>query len=327
MANRKAKIFVWAVMALLPMAAFAASPDFAEPPRLPKCMDKLMKIDQARLRDFYSEYDLATEGNGAAEDFLFAYLPRKIFSKLLFESNDRQELPSDFGLLYYSGFQGGVWLNQSLAGKNGQGIGPGGVIRALNPWLLLYVRTLCKERVKLAQTGSLEQKREQAGKNLDALIQSYGYNKGYLLEILKHPPQGSKLGPDFISCEGMIGCDYKGIDNSLLQPVSSVREMIDRPSSQEWERIRKKLAEKMPDAEKRGRGVWANIMADREFSPHAYQQLIEISAQFLAINEAIMLKTASAVAERDDPALSNALLADAAFRTWLIGYMSGLGQS
>lgn len=313
-------------LVLFPLTSFGASPYLPKPPRLPKFMAGVLEVDQARLQRLARDYEWSRTGQGTSEDFLFAYLPKMIFSALLFQSNDTQQLQSDLGLLYYSGVQGGVWLNRVLADKGGKGIGPGGLVLAMKLPALLYINNMCKQRLGLVQKGSPEQKRGQAEKSLDTLIYSYGYNKGYLLEILKHPPEGSKVPDDYLACSGMLDCSYSRTDLSLLDPVLSIREKIERPTGPEWVAVNKMMSEKLPGAEKRGSEVWSKIMADREFSPGAYKQLIDISAEFLVINEAIMLATASAIANQDEAGLSRALVADSALRVWLIGYMIGLGE-
>jgi hypothetical protein len=305
---------------LLPVAAYSEDLRLPNPPRIPKFMAKTVKIDPARMQKMAQDYQSAKDREGTLEDFMFAAMPEQVFNSILRGSKSAKDFSSDLGLLYWSGYQGGIWLNSIMQspGEKKSGIGPTGMIKALKLPALLYVNNMLRKRMRLVSQGEKSEKMKALDKSLDALISSYGYNRGYLLEILDHPPQGCAAPEDFFTCSSLLDCAYAGKELKLIPPGAS---------GTKWGRFNSRLSEKLPQALDQGKNVWKNIMAEKEFSPKSYQDLLNISAEFLIINQEIMLASVTAIADGDEREMERALLADAAFRTWLIGYMIGLGAS
>jgi hypothetical protein len=321
------KVFKCLLIFLIPVAGFSAELVLSAPPKLPNFMNHTVRVDPARMQKMAQDYQTAKGKDATAEDFMFAAMPEQIFKSILYEGIDLKEMPSDLGLLYWSGFQGGVWLNSIMKSDQGRGVGPAGMIRAFKIPALLYINNMCKQRLDLITRGSRRQKADALDKSLGSLISSYGYNRGYLLEIMKHPPQGYTVPDDFFVCKGLIDCKYGPGDIYNLQALLlPPREQLNNPTQPYWIDFKKRFSEKLPKAMDQGKGVWKNIMADKEFSAGSYQALLDISAEFLMINETVMLAAVTAVATIDEQGMDRVLMADAAFRVWLIGYMAGLGE-
>jgi hypothetical protein len=314
----------WLWFSLLLAVPISISQAASPAPEIPAFMSDGIKTDPIRLKSLRCEYK-RSKGQGALEeDFMFSWLPARIFSGLLFGEVNVKNLPSDFGLLYWSGFDGGVWLNKLLR------IRGSGIIRPFKG-LILSPLDLDEtpSRLQLIESGSAGKKQEAAKKALNFLASIYGYNRGYLLEILKHAPAGAKIPENFQGCGEILKCHYGAGDQAILAWLPTVRAKVESPPNAEWQEPATTVKKERPGPVKMGSLFWKvimSIMSGRKLSPDSYLTLLEISRNFLMLNEAVMLKACQAVAERDERQLDGALAADKAFRVSLGGYMVGLGE-
>lgn len=316
----------WLLLSLVIAAPISTSQAVCPLPKLPACISHVIKIDSSRLESLRREYE-TSKGQGASEeDFMFAWLPARIFSTLLYGDYKMKDLPSDFGLLYWSGFNGGVWLNETVHLTKRLGIDWSWMIRSLKSPMLLYLKCKTQSRLRLIAEGSAGQKQKAARKALKFLAMSYGYNRGYLLKILKHPPAGANTPENILVCGEFLDCQYGAADQAVLAPLLTVRAKLASPPSAEWQKIAGPIKQKLPGSMKGGSWMWKQIMSGRKFSPDSYPALLEISTQFVMLNEAVMLAACQAVAEDHEAQLERALVADAAFRLSLGGYVAGLGK-
>ena len=316
----------WLLLSLVLAATISTSQATDPAPKLPACASHVMNIDSSRLKALRREYQ-RSKGQGASEeDFMFSWLPVRIFSRILFGDFNVKDLSSDFRLLYWSGFNGGVWLNEIVHLTKRVGIDWSWMIRSLNRPMLLFMDTEIQSRLRLIAEGSAGQKQKATRKALKSLAMSYGYNRGYLLEILKHPPTGANTPENILVCGEFLDCQYGVADQAVLAPLLTVRAKLASPPSAEWQKIAGTIRQKLPRSMKGGSRMWQRIMSGREFSPDSYPALLEISSQSVMLNEAVMLAACQAVAEKDEPQLERALAADAAFWVSLGGYVAGLGK-
>ncbi len=325
----KVSRYLGLLLLLIAVSAQAADPlpesYLCPAPKLPGFMAETVTIDAARLSRMAETYRSAKGAVATPEDFLFAYLPGRIFNRILHGTLDTSGLAADNGLLYLSGFEGGVWLNHIMAGQKETGIGFPKLLSIRLPVLALLDR-YCSKRMRIVDRGSVAKKRRALEGSFDRLVMSYGYNRGYLLEILKHPPQGAVLAESYVTCNGLLGCCYPMPELAALDPLMDTREMIENPTTKSWEQLSERLNSRLPSTIERGRKVWQGITSEQSFSPEAYKALIDISAEFLMINEAVLLMSARALAEGNEADMDRALMADAALNVWLGAYMIGLSQ-
>jgi hypothetical protein len=289
-------------------------------------MSDTIIVNTKRLEYMADEYRALNGAEALPSEFLFSYLPGRIFDDILSSGAESVDPRGGLGLLYLSGYEGGIWLNGIMEGEDGSGIGPSGLIRAFRMPLLFLMDNRVEKRMRLIAKGSIKRKRRALDNAFDTLVMSYGYNRGYLLEILKHPPPGSSLSADYVACYGLLECRYPMENAGALGPLLPARENLNAPAGAPWDDLSKRIQEGLPSAVKRGEGVWQSIMSESEFSPESYKALVDISAEFLMLNEAVLLMAAKAIAENDEEAMDRALLADAALTVWLGGYVIGLGQ-
>ncbi len=298
----------------------AASPA----PKLPAFMSDGIKPDRIRLESLWCEYK-RSKGPGASEkDFMFSWLHERIFSGLLFGEVNVKDLPSDFGLLYWSGFDGGVWLNKVVR------IWPSVFIRPVPVKYLIRMPFLDADktpsRLKLIESGSADQKQKAADEALKFLAWVYGYDRGYLLYLLENPPAGAKKPENFLVCGEFLECHYGAGDQAILDWLLPVRAKLKSPPCAEWQKRAEKVKEMLPLSIASGSWLWKGIMLGNKLSPDSYLTLLKISRNFLMLNEAVMLKACEAFVGRDERELERALAADAALRVGLGGYMVGLGE-
>ncbi len=314
--HKLALLLITAVI-LIP-ALVSADPYVPDAPALPRFMADTVVIGRGELAARATTYRDAQGPDATPEDFLFAYLPGRLFAQLLHQ--EPTDLAAINGLLYLSGHEGGVWLN-SVMNSN---IGPGKAMRRLRGLALWLLDARLSRRARLVETGSVAAKRRALNQAFDTLILSYGYNRGYLLEVLEHPPRGGELAPGYVSCQGLLQCSFPMDDVPALEPLLPVRQQLTNPPSPAWRELSSRLDEQLPEAIARGEGVWVDLMSERQFQPDGYQALVDVSAEYLMINEAVLLMSARALAEGNEDDLDRALLADAALTVWLGSYMIGL---
>jgi len=297
-----------------------------EPPRLPRFLADTVAPDAMLLGDYADAYHQSgtARARTTPEHFLFAHLPARLFAKIISGDLGPDEAPEVFGLLYVSGWEGGVWLNDALRRGGGKGIGvPGRLTRTP---VQLFIGRRASRALKLIEKGTAGRKQKALLNSFDLLAMSYGYNRGYLEEILRRPPPGSEIAPDYFACEGLLDCAYPDEGAEAIQPLAGVRAKLEDPPDGGWAELSARLEDGLPSATARGEGVWTGIMSDAEMGGDDYQALVDVSCTFLALNEAALLLSARALAEGDEDDVDRALLADAALTVWLGAYVIGLGE-
>lgn len=156
------------------------------------------------------------------------------------------------------------------------------------------------------------------------LTDSFGYNRGYMLQILEAPPEGIEASPQFqINCGGLFDCVYATPKLAVLPELGDFQAAInsDDPPAPEL------VAELLPVQEAaipRGRAVWSGGLSVQGFSQESYDQLLDVSSSFLETVQATALIVTKAVAEGDVDAARTGLVAEAAQIVWLAAYLDGL---
>jgi hypothetical protein len=291
---------------------------------LPSYVRDSIDLDNASLGFWLEEYDREKGAAGSGEDFLFAYAPERMFGFIVDGRLGAKELPAINGLLYQSGHQGGVWLHRLITGRP-RGLGPVSMINLLRPTILHSLDRECARRRRLVDSGEAEEKRRELDRAYGRLIQSYGYNRGYLLTVLRHPPAGAGRGPDELSCVGLLDCRGKQAFPRAMTAMLPMRARLEAPPDESWQRMAARLREGLPPAQARGEKVWADLMAQRAMGADDYNRLVDVSVSFLWENEAVLLLCAQALADNDEAAMDRALVADEALTIWLGAYLLGLG--
>ena len=222
------------------------------PPRYPACMDAGITIDFSRLERLRSEYQGAQGQDASDVDFMFSWLPGRIFSGILYGEFHVHGLPSDFGLAYWSGFNGGIWLNRSIHSGDDLGIAPAWLLGQLRRPMLCYLGNRTSKRLKLIETGGTREKRKTAEESVGFLARTYGYNRGYLVEIVEHPPAGAKGREDILVCGDFLDCRYGLSRQDILEQLLPVRAKLSDPPDRAWEKVAGPVRHKLPCPSKPG---------------------------------------------------------------------------
>jgi hypothetical protein len=294
-------------------------------PNLPFFMDDTVDFDQRFLNKWINDNpDISTDKE--LNDFLFSNLPEELFAEIFTGKTDIDNIQKTNGLFYYSGYKGGIWLNDIIENPDNEGIGPASMIRVFKLPALLALDSHFAKRKRVIKKSCIKKKRKALYKSLDRLIYLYGYNRGYLIKILENHPEGISLPPDYFSCKGLLDCDYPKENLEVFNSVFEIRSHLSDPPDLKWKEIAENIEIKLESSIQKGENVWTGIMENGKFTPDSYKSLVDISAQYLLINEAVMLLSAEALAKDDEELMDRALMADMALKSWLAGYMAGLGE-
>jgi hypothetical protein len=224
--------------------------------------------------------------------------------------------------MHLSGHFGGAWLRSEL--RRAQ---PGGMLANLGQPPSAEVFAAAADRCAGAlgaARGSDRDALAYAEGVLPELIEAFGYNLGYLLQIVEAPPAGLQTPPDHAVADGPLWVRYSRPRLAGLAPLRLVSEKLTSPPSPAWRRVGEGLLESQQAHEARGRQVWSSGLSVEGFGQQAYDQLLDVSASFLEIIQASALTAVRAVAERDPDSGRRAALAQACVIPWLSSYAQGL---
>lgn len=276
--------------------------------------------------------------------FLFSYVPVTLFDRVFTTAEPADELPigSYLWLFHLSGYFGGVWLRGELArtGHNAgltsfsspqdeEGFGAQvasaddvlDVARGSKRALLRY-----NEESLFDTPNPDDPEQPERG-----LIDTYGYNEGYLLQIVDAPPEGLSTPADFIDCPAMpslapLKCDYSV---NRLAALNTFEPVAKKLSASFFEKNKySALAEQIPPLQEegiaRGRMVWDGLLNVQGFSQEAYEQLLDISSAFLETVQATALASVQAAVEAKVVVGRKAATANALLKLWLDSYIVGI---
>jgi hypothetical protein len=165
---------------------------------------------------------------------------------------------------------------------------------------------------------------QEGGDPIAGLADNFGYNRGYLEEILNTPPEGVDASPQFqVDCAGLFDCTYTTPKLAVLAELAGFQALLngDEPPDPAL------VAELLPvqaDAIPRGVSVWSGGLSVQGFSQESYDQLLDVSSSFLETVQAAALINTRAVAEDDVAAAQTGLVAEAVMIVWLEAYRAGL---
>lgn len=287
-----------------------------------------------RLDALAQEYADSIDGDPEMERFLFGQMPVFVFDDI-FAGAGRDDLGELFWLLHLSGYFGGRWLRGEIADAQ-----PDALLVGFSnpPTEAAFLSTVASAQARLdlldgdeaailgAARAALFDRPpvEDGGDPVRGLADSFGYNVGYLLEILATPPEGIVASPDFdVTCDGLFDCSYASPKLAVLADLAELQAAInaDPPAAAE---LGAELRPVQDAAEPRGRGVWSGGLSVQGFSQESYDQLIDVSSSFLETVQATALTNVGATMDSDSDAARRGIIAEAAQIVWLDAYIAGL---
>jgi hypothetical protein len=301
-----------------------------------------MTPDPALLDELATEYAGRQERAGSDERvmtrFLFGDVPVVLFDRI-FASADPIALPlSSYLWLYHlSGYYGGLWLRVELlrSGHNSmlenvnlpqteeqfaaQAADAGAVLaRAAQPDVLAYNEESLFDRPNP----------DNPDQPIRGLVDLFGYNEGYLLQIAEKPPAGLVTPEDLVVCpanpaDGPLFCRYRTSRLAALSTFEPAATKL-RERDGAYAALAARVAPVQEPGIARGRMVWDGQLDVQGFEQGPYEQLLDISSAFLETVQATALATVQAVAEQDAAIGRRAAVANAMMIVWLRSYIVGL---
>ncbi len=285
-----------------------------------------------RLDAMAAAHVAEVSGAPEMERFLFGQVPVVVFDEI-FAGED--EIGPLFWLLHLSGYFGGRWLRGEIATAQPEAL----VLGVDNPPSeAAFLGTVAKAQARLdalggSETGLLDVARDslfdtppaaEGEEPVRGLTDSFGYNVGYMLEILATPPEGIEASPGYqVTCDGLFSCTYASPKLAVLAELAGVEAALNGDPPLDAELVAR-LAPIQEAAEPRGRGVWSGGLSVQGFSQRSYDQLLDVSSSFLETVQATALTNVAAVVGKDPARARIGIIAEAAQIVWLDAYMVGL---
>jgi hypothetical protein len=254
---------------------------------------------------------------GSVERALFGRIPVRLLGDALTGEPDSDRLGGRLWIMHLSGYFGGVWLRRGLS-------------RAQPDAPLLGVDVLpdatAFSELTTAQTAALQAARGGASALAFATerfahhVDGYGYNRGYLTEILEAPPAGLTSPADFLVAPGLLDARY------AVDEIAGLRELVERFAAAigRDDVDPDPLLAMQEDAHARGRAVWSSGLSVQGFPQREYDQLLELSAYFLQGTQAAALAMVLASTTDDVDLARRAAVLDALLEPWSVSYRMGL---
>ncbi len=299
----------------------------------------MMTPDPALLDELASD-SAARQGNDppVMTRFLFADVPVALFDTI-FSTNDPVKLPlgSYLWLYHLSGYYGGLWLRGELL-KSGHNRMIENVNLPQNEEQFTAEVHDAEKILDAAAGADILAYNEQSlfdqpnpdNENMPirGLVDGFGYNEGYMLQIAERPPEGLVTPADLVVCpvdpaDGPLFCQYRTSRLAALQTFDPVAEKL-KHGVGAYGALAAKIAPIQEPGIARGRLVWDGQLNVQGFEQDAYEQLLDISSAFLETVQATALATVRAVADREERVGRQAATANAMMAVWLRSYIVGL---
>jgi hypothetical protein len=283
-----------------------------ELPAYPWFPNDVMAVDLALL-------DRLIEGeSGSVERLLFGRVPLRIFGDGLTADTATLPLPGYLWIMHLSGYFGGVWLRREIARAQ-----PEAPLLGVDvtPDAVAFTELT---GVQAAAVGAAHSDAVVAtafaAAQLETQLDSYGYNHGYLTEILEAPPAGLTAPRDFFVAPGLLDARY------AVDEIAGLAELRDRfAAAAAGGRVDlEAMTAQQADAHARGRSVWSTGLSVQGFPQEAYEQLLELSAYFLQGTQAAALAAVLASTVGDADLARRLALVAAVLAPWSISYRMGL---
>jgi hypothetical protein len=301
-----------------------------------------MAPDPTLLDELATEYARRRErpGNDAPvmTRFLFGEVPVVLFDRI-FTSSDPLALPlaSYLWLYHLSGYYGGLWLRGELL-RSGHNTMIGNVNLPQNEERFaaeVADAEAVLDRAARADVLAYNEESlfdrpnpEQPDAPIRGLVDLFGYNQGYLLQIAEKPPAGLTTPDDLVVCpadpaDGPLFCSYGTSRLAALATFEGAAAKL-RDRDGPYAPLADRIAPVQELGIARGRTVWDGQLDVQGFEQEPYEQLLDISSAFLETVQATALATVQAVAEGDATLGRQAAVANAMMSVWLRSYIVGL---
>ncbi len=283
--------------------------------------DGVVSYDDAAMEALAAAY-LEETAEPNWKGFLLGWAPIQIFDAVLAPESLSVPPPGFLHLLFESGYWGGAWLRAVLRAAQ-----PDGMLSKIGvrPDAVALESAGAKARAALdAAAGTDEKALAHAEAHLAEHVAGFGYNLGYLLEIVEFPPDGAPDREGYVSEVGLLRAAYETERLTSTSALERVAEQLDEPALENWSRLAGEISAARDAEFARGRQVWSTGLSAQGLSEQDYDQLLELSSSFLEVMQVTVLTTCQALVESDAEAARRAALATAGIAPWLAAYRAGL---
>lgn len=285
-----------------------------ELPEVPVPPGEAIVVDFAGLEELACEHCAAAAQPDAVR-FVFADLARVSVDAVC--SSPPDVVPSLLGNMHVSGYLGGVWFRDQVAGGLG---GDGGGADAS------VLRVVARSAGNLTRSmgASDGQVLRAVRGQLAWLLLLYGYNRAYLDVVLDNPPDGSTVPEDAVLFRGLLDTEVPSFPLEAADAHAGVPGKIASPPTADWAVLGWLTRLFLSSGASGGRGVWDAILRAGDFTPQTYSAVVDLSAGFLLVAEAAVRAALDALGE-DDPVAGRCALGFAAtLLVWAGSYFAGL---
>jgi hypothetical protein len=238
-------------------------------------------------------------------------------------SPDRQGLG---GNLFVSGYFGGIQLRSELGSI---GVDPDGPVA---PLLELVGRLtspqldgVVGELQRVAAEGTDDEVRGAAAGLLPVLAALYGYNLGYLRELVAHPPAGADPA-SVIECPTRWSCRTPVIELAGADRFDASIGRLVAPPDAPWAVVSGLASVLLDLTEPAGAGVWAQLLGGDGFAPDGYAAIVDLSGAFLQVSSVALAGAAEAAAGGDADLARRSLAVTSGLMAWAGSYFLGLAS-
>lgn len=257
--------------------------------------------------------------------FIMGYAPIAGFNRIIDE--DLEDLQKLRWIFHLSGYFGGLWLHAALNPNQESGDPPDG-------WGLIDSVKLAKE-AEAAIAGGPDTLLKYGKDTLFKFIfpslgmaSDFGYNKGYLLEIVERPPAGLTPPLGFVACNGLLWCEYVDQRVPALLALQATSQSLTNDDGR-WKELREGsflnvldgVAKSESSGDSMGRLVWGTFMKKEGLTADSYARLLDVSASFLEVVQAAALFSAKGYAEQEMSSSRTGAYLQSGIAFWLASYM------
>ena len=293
-----------------------------EIPEHPYYETDALRRDEALLDELVQGYRIDSKSKHDPATFLFGFAPARLFERAFTRPPQKLPIEGYAWVLFLSGYFGGLWLRTRM--REAQ----------LDSMLTQLGSPPTPEAFQIVVTRARGGTSAARGSDADALayaegilpelVAGFGYNQGYLQEILDRPPKGARAPRGFLIPGGALWCGYRNPHLEILAGLHDVSQKLRYSHDAEWNRLGHWIPAAQAEETERGQIVWSSGFSVRGFSQRSYEQLLDLSASFLEVMQATALTAVRAIAESDANSARHAAAAHACLGPWGSAYSLGL---
>lgn len=304
-------------------------------PNHPSWPGTVVVPDQALLDSLASEYVAEVGSSAEMERFLYGTVPVVVFERI-FDDPTSADVPGMIWVMFLSGYFGGRWLRGEIAQAQpdapliGFSLPPSEQTFRAGEALAQAALTAAAgadDALLAYAEASLEDQPPSEGSTtpIRGLTDNFGYNQGYMLEILESPPEGLETPARYqISCERLLWCEYASPRLDAVQRFRPASERLADPDDPAAVALAARVAPFERESIPRGRMVWSSGLSVQGFPQKSYDQLLDVSSSFLETVQVTANAMVQAVLDGEVAAARAGAVANAAMTIWLRAYSMGL---